>query len=191
MSAANKLISERLKVLDHLQSVSELERAQLQDAKAALEARPDPGPIELVRHLVRHLDPEDALRWHLCGALELTDQMRRTGLRPQGRQRLVDHLEKITRILGRELPIARVSGDAATDREFHDQARRMAAAFRSLKIEVLLPNPDGVRRVMTELVQAFCAAACDDWRHMPGVDSSDTGSTNGKVAGDVAGTSTS
>ena len=156
-------------MLDRLESVSRQERAQLQKAKDALKARPEAGPIELMRHLVGHLDPQGALRWHLCDALELTDQMCRTGLRPPGRQTLVDTLEKIASILSRDLPIARVSGDSETDREFRRQTRMMAAAFRSLKIEVLLPRPGSAMRVMTRLVQAFCAEACDDWQQMPGL----------------------
>ena len=160
--------------------MTDLERERLKDAKAALVARPGPGTIELMRHLVGHVDPQDALRWHLCDALQLTDQMVMTGLRPPGRQRLVDELHKIASILGRELPIARVSGDVDTDRAFRDRAHMMAAAFTSMKIEVLLPKPGSARHVMTQLVQAFCAEANDDWQQMPGVDASDTGSSNGE-----------
>lgn len=166
-----------------------LEKAQLQDAKYQLEARPEPGNVELMRHLVGHLDPQDALRWHLCNALQLTDQMCMTGLRPPGRQRLVETLQRIASILGRELPIARVSGDTETDREFRRQTRRMAAAFRRLKMEVLLPHPGSARRVMTQLVRAFYAEACDNWQEMPGLDTSDIESANGTAAGDDGDTS--
>lgn len=157
-------------MLDRLESVSRQERDQLQKAKDALEARPEAGPIELMRHLIGHLDPQDALRWHLCDALELTDQMYRTGLRPPGRQRLVDILEKIASILSRDLPLARVSGDADTDREFRGLTRMMAVAFRRLKIEVLLPRPGSAARIRERLVQAFYAEACDNWQQMPGLD---------------------
>ena len=185
-SAANRLISKRLEVLEHLQSVSDLERAQLEDAKVALEARPEPGPIELMRHLVRQVDPQDAFRWHLLDALELTDQMYMTGLRPPGRQRLVDTLQKIASILGRDLPIARISGDPETDREFRRQAGIMAAAFRNLKIEVLLPKQGSARHVMARLVQALYAEACDNWHQMPGLDTSDTESADGRGGGDTS-----
>ena len=177
-SAGNLLISKRLKVLDGLECLDDLERSLLQDAKYQLEHRPEAGRVELMRHLVGHLDPQDALRWHLLNAMQLTDKMCKTSLRPPGRHRLVDTLQKIASILGRDLPIARASGDTDIDREFQRQTRLMAAAFRSLKIQVLLPKPGSARLVMAQLVQAFHAEACDNWLNMPGLDRSEPESAN-------------
>ncbi len=164
---AEDFVAQRLAGLDQLQSLDDLERARLQSARAALAERPRPSLIERVRHAVRLLDPEDALLWHLCEGLELADQQRMTGLRPTGRTRLVECLDRITVILGRELPLARLSGDADTDTQFHQRVREVADAFRSLKIDVLLPNPDGINRVVAALIQAVLALAGDNWQLMP------------------------
>lgn len=166
--SAEDIVARRVAALDELRSLNSLQRAQLQDAHAALAGRPPPSVCERVRHMVRALDPEEALLWHLCEGLELADQLRMTGLRPGARNRLVACLDRITVIVGRELPLARPSGDSATDTQFHRRLREVADSFRSLKIEVLLPNPEGINRVMAALIQALHAMAGDNWHLMPG-----------------------
>ena len=69
--------------------------------------------------------------------------------------------------LDTKLPLARASGDNATDKAFREQMRPITDHFRVLKTLILLPDPKGVNEVLVSLIQAIQAEATDDWRLMP------------------------
>lgn len=112
--------------------------------------------------------PEGVLLARLIDALELADQVRGTTSRPAARRELVRSLEEIAALLTRDLPAAWAPRDPTTDRIFKGEMRKMADAFRNLKLGIVLPNPEAAALVMSILITAVQAEATEDWRLMPG-----------------------